>query len=145
MDELKASLKEARLVQKEVQEAQATAAEGFFLLYANLLSKDVRFCWDKIVSSQVGAALWTNLKGKEHKNECEKSMESFQDCIAFHLLNMFPSDAAKQQCYYISNMLKKPQQVPVRYFFLFPMSRTAQWLPLIPTLHLQQPLHNHIN
>jgi hypothetical protein len=44
-------------------------------------------------------------------------MESFQDCITFHLLNIFPSDAAKQQRFYISNMLKKPQQVPVRYFF----------------------------
>ena len=30
---------------------------------------------------------------------------------------MFPGDAAVQQCYYISNVLKKPQQVPVRYFF----------------------------
>ena len=30
---------------------------------------------------------------------------------------MFPGDAAEQQCYYISNLLKKPQQVPVRYFF----------------------------
>jgi hypothetical protein len=30
---------------------------------------------------------------------------------------MFPGDAAKQQCYYISKVLKKSQQVPVRYFF----------------------------
>jgi hypothetical protein len=44
-------------------------------------------------------------------------MESFQDCITFYLLDMFPGDAAKQQCYYISNVLKKPQQIPVRYFF----------------------------
>jgi hypothetical protein len=44
-------------------------------------------------------------------------MESFQDFITFHLLDMFPGDAAKQQCYYISNVLKKPQLVPVRYFF----------------------------
>jgi hypothetical protein len=44
-------------------------------------------------------------------------MESFQDCIAFHLLDMFPGDAAEQQHFYISNMLKKPQRVPVRYFF----------------------------
>jgi hypothetical protein len=44
-------------------------------------------------------------------------MESFQDCITFHLLDMFPSNAAKQQHFYISNVLKKPQQVPVRYFF----------------------------
>ncbi len=44
-------------------------------------------------------------------------MESFQDCITFHLLDMFPNDAAEQQRYYISNVLKKPQRVPVRYFF----------------------------
>jgi hypothetical protein len=44
-------------------------------------------------------------------------MESFQDCITFHLLDMFPNDATKQQRFYISNVLKKPQRVPVRYFF----------------------------
>jgi hypothetical protein len=98
-------------------EAQATVAEGFFLLYANLLSKDARFRWDKIVSSQVRAAPWTDLQGNEHEKEHGKSMESFRDCITFHLLDMFPSNAAKQQCFYISNVLKKPQQVPVRYFF----------------------------
>jgi hypothetical protein len=111
------SLKDALLEKKVALEAQAMAAEGFFLLYANLLSKDTRFCWDKIVSSQVRAAPWTNLQGNEHKKERGKSMESFQDCITFHLLDIFPSDAAKQQHFYISNMLKKPQQVLVRYFF----------------------------
>jgi hypothetical protein len=85
------------------------AAEGFFSLYANHLSKDARFRWDKIVPSQVGAAPWTNLQGNEHEKECGKSMESFQDCITFHLLDMFPGNAAKQQRFYISNVLKKPQ------------------------------------
>ncbi len=40
LDELKASLKDALLVQKEAQEAQTMATEGFFSLYANHLSKD---------------------------------------------------------------------------------------------------------
>ncbi len=93
------------------------AAEGFFSLYANLLSEDAQFHWDKIVASQIQAAPWTGLQGNEHKEERDKSMESFQDCITFHLLDMFPSDAAEQQRYYISNVLKKPQGVPVRYFF----------------------------
>jgi hypothetical protein len=44
-------------------------------------------------------------------------MESFQDCITFHLLDMFPGNAAEQQHFHISNVLQKPQQVPVRYFF----------------------------
>jgi hypothetical protein len=65
LDELKASLKEALLVQNETQEAQATATESFFSLYANLLSEDAQFHWDKIVSSQVRAAQWTDLKGKD--------------------------------------------------------------------------------
>jgi hypothetical protein len=30
---------------------------------------------------------------------------------------MFPNDAAEQQHFYISNVLKKPQRVTVRHFF----------------------------
>ncbi len=92
------------------------SAEGFFSLYMNLLSEDARFCWDKIVSSQVGTGLWTDLQGNEHTEERGKSMGSFQDCITFHHLDMFPGDAAEQQCFYISNVLK-PRRVPVQYFF----------------------------
>jgi hypothetical protein len=76
-----------------------------------------RFCWDKIVSSQVRAALWTDLQGNKHVKEHGKSMESFQDCITFHLLDISPGNATKQQPFYISRVLKKPQRVPVRYFF----------------------------
>jgi hypothetical protein len=39
LDELKASLKDTLLVQKEAQEVQTMASEGFFLLYVNLLSE----------------------------------------------------------------------------------------------------------
>ncbi len=117
LDNLKASLKDALLETKVALEAQAMAAEGFILLYVNLLSKDAHFHWDKIVSSQVGAATWTDLQGNKQKKGHGKSMDSFLDCITFHLLDMFPGDAAKQQRFYISNVLKKPQQVPVRYFF----------------------------
>lgn len=116
-DDLKAALKEALLEKKSAEEVKAAAAEGFFSLYANLLSEDARFRWDKIVTSQVGTAPWTDLKGNEHVEARGKSMESFQDCINFHLLDMFPSDAAERQRFYISNVLKKPQRVPVRYFF----------------------------
>jgi hypothetical protein len=51
------------------------------------------------------------------REKCGKSMESFQDCITFHLLDMFPGNAVEQQSFYITNMLKKLQRVPVRYFF----------------------------
>jgi hypothetical protein len=53
-DDLKTSLKDALLEKKVILEAKAMAAKSFFSLNANPLSKNARFCWDKIVSSQVG-------------------------------------------------------------------------------------------
>ncbi len=116
-DDHKADLKEALLERKTTEGNLKEAAEGFFSLYANLLSKDARFRWDKIVASQVGAAPWTDLQGNEHAEAREKGIQSFKDCITFHLLDMFPNNAAEQQCFNISNVLKKPQQVTVQHFF----------------------------
>ena len=42
--------------------------------------------------------------------------ESFDDCMIFHLLTLFPNNAAEQEKYYLSNMLKKPQRVGVHQF-----------------------------
>jgi hypothetical protein len=42
--------------------------------------------------------------------------ESFDNCIMFHLLTMFPNNAAEQEKYHLSNMLKKPQRVSMRKF-----------------------------
>jgi hypothetical protein len=44
------------------------------------------------------------------------SCESFNDCIMFHLLTAFPINAAEQDKYYISNVLKKPQRINVCQF-----------------------------
>jgi hypothetical protein len=42
--------------------------------------------------------------------------ESFDKCVMFHLLTVFPNNAAEQEKYYLSNVLKKPQRVGVRQF-----------------------------
>jgi hypothetical protein len=44
------------------------------------------------------------------------SHELFNDCVMFHLLTVFPINAAEQEKYYITNVLKKPQLVNVRQF-----------------------------
>jgi hypothetical protein len=36
--------------------------------------------------------------------------------MMFHLLPVFPINAAEQEKYYITNILKKPQRVSVRHF-----------------------------
>ena len=44
------------------------------------------------------------------------SRKLFNDCMMFHLLTAFPINAAEQETYYISNVLKKPQRINVRQF-----------------------------
>jgi hypothetical protein len=53
-DELKASLEDALLEKKVALETKATVAEGFFSLYASLLSKDgpIPLGQDSLQSSQ---------------------------------------------------------------------------------------------
>jgi hypothetical protein len=41
---------------------------------------------------------------------------SFDECVMFHLLTVFPNNAAEQEKYYLSNVLKKPQRVGIRQF-----------------------------
>ena len=55
------------------------------------------------------------------------------DCVTFHLLTVFRSDAAETQRFYISNGLKKPNRVPIRQF----VQRIQQlngYLDLLPCL-----------
>ncbi len=42
--------------------------------------------------------------------------KSFDNCVVFHLLTMFPINAAVKEKYYIINVLKKPQGFSVRQF-----------------------------
>jgi hypothetical protein len=42
--------------------------------------------------------------------------ELFNNCVMFHLLIVFPINAAEQEKYYISNVLKKAQRIKVHQF-----------------------------
>jgi hypothetical protein len=44
------------------------------------------------------------------------SLQLFDNCMLFHLLTVFPINAAEQERYYITNVLKKPQRVNVHQF-----------------------------
>jgi hypothetical protein len=44
------------------------------------------------------------------------SRKSFSNCVIFHLLTVFPINAAEQEKCYITNALKKPQRVHVHQF-----------------------------
>ena len=97
---------------KKMEEAGTT----IFALYKNLLDETTLLKWNKIVHKQIGTSPWTDLNGQSHDTIHEKMVKSFKDCVKFHLLQVFPDDAAEQQKYYINVHMKKPAQVTIRHF-----------------------------
>ncbi len=92
------------------------AAADIFQLYANLLSVDMRYAWNKMVHEQAEADPYQNLQGLTRKGPRGMLRKSFKDCVMFHLFTVFPNNAAEQERYYITNVLKKPQRVSIRQF-----------------------------
>ncbi len=74
---------------KGYKKERVDAAEGFFSLYANLLSVEARTHWDKIVDRQIGVSPWMDLKGREQRTVHTKTYNSFLDCTKHHLLTVF--------------------------------------------------------
>jgi hypothetical protein len=89
-----------------------------FQFYLNLLSLslDARYSWNKIVREQTEADPFKDLQGMSRKGPRGLFWESFNNCIMFHLLAVFPNNAAEQEKYYLSNVLKKPQRVGIHQF-----------------------------
>jgi hypothetical protein len=93
----------------------ATAIK-MFQFYTNLLSLDAKYVWNKIIREQTEADPFKDLQGVSRKGPRGLLCESFDKCVMFHLLTVFPNNAAEQEKYYLSNVLKKPQRVGMCQF-----------------------------
>jgi hypothetical protein len=109
-------LEKAKQAQETAQGAMTTAANLMFTFYLNLLSPESKYPWNKIIIKQMEGDPYVNLQGVSLEGPRGMSCESFIDCIMFHLLTAFPINAAEQEKYYISNVLKMPQRVNVHQF-----------------------------
>jgi hypothetical protein len=87
-----------------------------FQLYTNLLSVDAKYAWNKIVQEQTASDPYTDLKGCTKKGPRGCFSKLSDDCVMSHLLAMFANNVAKQELYYITNMLKKPQCISIHQF-----------------------------
>jgi hypothetical protein len=87
-----------------------------FQFYTNLLSSDAKYSWIKIVREQTEADPFKDLQGVSRKGPRGLLRESFDNCVMFHLLTVFWNNAAEQEKYYLSNVLKKLQRVDVHQF-----------------------------
>ncbi len=119
-DEMKASfledLEKAKQAQRTAKGAMTIAASKMFLFYSNLLSPESKYAWNKIVSKQTESDSYVNLQGDNLEDPRGMLRALFNDCVMFHLLTAIPINAAEQEKYYISNVLKKPQRVNVHQF-----------------------------
>jgi hypothetical protein len=106
-----ADLEKALQTQETAQGAMTTAASLMFAFYSNLLSPESKYAWNKIIYKQAEGNPYVNLQGFSLEGPRGMSCESFNDCMVFHLLTAFPINAAEQEKYYISNVLKKPQRI----------------------------------
>jgi hypothetical protein len=109
-------LEKAKQTLRIAKGAMTAAATKMFAFYSNLLSPESKYAWNKIVSEQTESDPYVNLQGDSKPGPRGMSHQSFNDCVMFHLLTAFPINAAEQQKYYLTNVLKKPQRVNVRQF-----------------------------
>jgi hypothetical protein len=107
-------LEKAKQAQSTAKGAMTAAASKMFSFYSNLLSPKSKYSWNKIVGEQMESDPYVNLQGDALEGPRGMSCKSFNNCVMFHLLTAFFSiNAAEQEKYYISNVLRKPLRTPV--------------------------------
>ncbi len=109
-------LEKAKQAQKTAKGTMTAAASLMFTFYSNLLSPKNKYAWNKIVSKQKESYPYVNLQGVSLEGPRGMSCKLFNDCIMFHLLTVFPINAAEQEKYYISNVLQKPPRINIFQF-----------------------------
>ena len=93
---------------KKAAQAKCNLAAGqFFTFYANLLSKNAWYQWDKIVALQVDTAPWTDVRGKEQPTACVKSYLSFMDCVTLHLQTELKQQPASKRKHSQSQVVRQ--------------------------------------
>jgi hypothetical protein len=110
------NLKKAREAAEKAKVKAELAAQDMFQFYANLLSVDSKYAWNKIIQEQTQSNPSTDLQGISKKGPRGLLYKSFDDCVMFHLFTMFPNNTAEQERYYLTNVLKKPQRISVHQF-----------------------------
>ncbi len=114
--EYQAKYNKAKSTAETTKNKLEAAASKMFQFYANLLSLDAKYAWNKIVKEQTEADPFKDPQCMARKGPRGLLQESFNNCIMFHLLTVFPNNTAEQEKYYLSNVLKKPQRVGVCQF-----------------------------
>jgi hypothetical protein len=127
-------LEKAKQAQEDAKGTMTAAASQMFTVYLNLLSPKNKYSWNKIVSKQTESDTCVNLRGVSLEGPRGMSCKLFNNCIMFHLLTVFPINAADQEKYYISIVLKKPQHVNLHQF-VRPVEQLNAYIAQMPCFY----------
>ncbi len=105
-----ANLEKAKKAAEDAKGAMTPAASKMFGFYSNLLSVKSKYTWNKIVVEQMKSNPYVDLQGVSQEGPRGMTCKLFGNSVMFHLLTVFPINAAEQDEYYITNVLKKPQR-----------------------------------
>jgi hypothetical protein len=89
-NEYQALYNKATFAEETTKNKRKAAATKMFQFYSNLLSSDAKYLWNKIVREQMEADPFKDLQGVSREGPRGLSQESFNNCIMFHLLTVFP-------------------------------------------------------
>ncbi len=109
-------LEKAKKATKNAKGGLTTAASHIFAFYINLLAIEAKYAWNKIIKKQMEGNPYVDLQGVSQPGPRGMSSKSFDNCGLFHLLTVFPINAADLEKYYITNVFKKPQRANVHQF-----------------------------
>jgi hypothetical protein len=98
-------LEKAKQSQRTAKGMMTIATNKMFVFYSNLLSPESKYAWNKIVSKQTESDPYVNLQNGTLEGPRGMSRKLFNDCVMYHLLTVFPINAAEQEKYYITNVL----------------------------------------
>jgi hypothetical protein len=111
-----ANLEKAKKAAKDAKGAMTAAASQMFAFYVNLHSVESKYAWNKIIIELKENDPCVDLQGVYQEGPRGMSRESFDNCMVFHLLTVFPINAPEQEKYFIMNVLKKPQRISIHQF-----------------------------
>jgi hypothetical protein len=111
-----ADLEKAKKAIEDAKGRITASASQMFAFYLNLLSPESKYLCNKIIRKQTESNPFVNLQGVSVEGPRGMSCKFFSDCMMFYLLTVFLINAAEQEKYYITNVLKKPQRVNLCQF-----------------------------
>jgi hypothetical protein len=107
-----------------------------FAFYSNPLSPESKYAWNKIVSEQMESNPFVNLQGVSLEDPRGMPCDSFNDCVMFHLLTVFPINVAEQEKYCHQCTLQAPAH---KCTSVCTLCRSAQCLRRPNAMLLLQP------